>query len=194
MPPTDSIILDLPGFKIIDVTGKSYLVIRVQYLQKSACPRCESTQLRIKDTFIRRIRHILIGQRPTWLEVKAHKYQCRACNRYFNSRFNGVRPRKRATEPCRVEISRLHHKGWTQRDLANDLKLGSATIERWYQESFELQNRQYLNAYCPRVLGIDEHFFTRKEGYATTLVNLSKKRVFDVTLGRSELSLRAYLR
>lgn len=29
------------------------------------------------------------------------------------------------------------------------------------------------NRPCPRVLGIDEHFFTRKKGYATTFVDLS---------------------
>lgn len=74
------------------------------------------------------------------------------------------------------------------------MKLGSATVERWYQENFELQNRQYLNAHCPRVLGIDEHFFSRKDGYATTIANLASNRVFDVVLGRSELSLRSYMK
>ncbi len=39
------------------------------------------------------------------------------------------------------------------------------------------------------MLGIDEHFFTRKTGYVTTLVDLKNHKVFDVVLGRSELSL-----
>src|SRR5690606_34327182 len=43
------------------------------------------------------------------------------------------------------------------------------------------------------VLGIDEHFFSRKRGYATTLVDLQHHKVFDVVLGRSEPSLRRYL-
>ena len=47
---------------------------------------------------------------------------------------------------------------------------------------------------CPQVLGIDEHFFTRKKGYATTLVDLKNHKVFDVVLGRSEASLRSYLK
>src|SRR5690606_21708992 len=115
-------------------------------------------------------------------EVKAHKYACRGCGRYFNTRFPGIRPRKRSTEPCRVEISRLHHGGWTQSDISNHLKMGSATVERWYQDQFALKNREYLNALCPRVIGIDEHFFTRKDGYATTIANLVSNRVFDVVL------------
>jgi transposase len=44
------------------------------------------------------------------------------------------------------------------------------------------------------VLGIDEHFLTKKKGFATTFVDLKNHNVFDVTLGRSELSLRSYLR
>lgn len=44
------------------------------------------------------------------------------------------------------------------------------------------------------MLGIDEHFFTRKKGYATTFVDLKNHKVFDVVLGRSEVSLRGYLR
>ncbi|MEZ5570323.1 MAG: transposase [Halioglobus sp.] len=50
------------------------------------------------------------------------------------------------------------------------------------------------NRACPQVLGIDEHFFTRKRGFATTLVDLHRNKVFDVRLGRSEASLHSYLR
>ncbi len=43
------------------------------------------------------------------------------------------------------------------------------------------------------VLGIDEHFFSRKEGYATTLCDLGHNRIYDVVLGRTEASLERYL-
>jgi len=92
-----------------------------------------------------------------------------------------------------VEVADLHHHGWSQRSLSQKLRLGSASVERWYQEHFELKNRQYLGAHCPRVLGIDEHFFTRKAGYATTFADLTRQKVFDVTLGRSEPCLKGYL-
>ena len=53
--------------------------------------------------------------------------------------------------------------------------------------------RESSAAPCPRVLGIDEHFFTRRTGYATTLCDLRKHKVYDVVLGRSQSSLEAYL-
>ena len=42
-------------------------------------------------------------------------------------------------------------------------------------------------------MGIDEHFFTQKKGFATTFCDLRKGSVYDVTLGRSESSLSHYL-
>jgi transposase len=52
----------------------------------------------------------------------------------------------------------------------------------------ELQAR-----HSPKILGIDEHFFSRKKGYATTLCDLKNHKVFDVTLGRSDSALSPYL-
>jgi transposase len=47
---------------------------------------------------------------------------------------------------------------------------------------------------CPEELGIDEHFFSRRKGYATTLCDLKHHKVYDVVLGRSEASLKGYFR
>jgi transposase len=189
----DSIILDLPHFKILEVKGANFITFKVNYLAPQVCPHCDSTNLRKKDSFVRRIKHIVIGQRPSWLELKAHKFLCRGCGRYFNSRFPGILPRKQASEPCRVEIAKLHHNGWTQSHLAKDFGLGSATVERWYQDRFRIKNQELKNSHCPRILGIDEHFFTKKKGFATTFADLSRHKVFDVTLGRSEASLKGYM-
>lgn len=192
MPPADQILLDLPDLKITEVLGHSQITLRVEHLATAECPHCGSKSLRKKDTFLRRIRHVLYGQRPSWLELKTHKYCCRGCGRYFNTRLTGIRPRKRSSEPCRLEITKLHHHGWTQKSLSDQLHLGSATVERWYQEHFVQKNKEFKGAHCPRVIGIDEHFFTRKQGYATTVADLTRNKVFDVVLGRSELSLRPF--
>jgi transposase len=77
--------------------------------------------------------------------------------------------------------------------LAQRERLGSATVERWYHELLDLKARERQDASCPRILGIDEHFFTKKDGFATTFCDLGKHRVFDVTLGRSEKALEGYL-
>ncbi len=75
-------------------------------------------------------------------------------------------------------------------------QVADSSVKRWVNTKLvkRLKETALQRKECPRIVGIDEHFFTRKKGFATTLVNLEKKRIFDVKLGRSENSLDSYLR
>jgi hypothetical protein len=99
----------------------------------------------------------------------------------------------RATEAYRLEVFEAHEGGVSQRRLTTIHRIGSATVERWYQSYVKQRVSELSGRTCPQVLGIDEHVFSRKQGYATTLVDLKNHKVFDVVLGRSEPSLRRYL-
>lgn len=72
-------------------------------------------------------------------------------------------------------------------------RISWATTERWVHQRYSLRVSHQAERVAPKVLGIDEHFFTRKDGYATTFANLVTHRVFDVQLGRSALALQRYL-
>ena len=41
-------------------------------------------------------------------------------------------------------------------------------------------------------IGADEHFFTRRKGFATTLCDLRNHKIYDVVRGRSEAALSTY--
>jgi transposase len=125
--------------------------------------------------------------------LDAHKWRCRGCDKTFWQRFPGILPRRRATEPFRRSVAERHWDGISRARLSEREKIGSATVERWFLEHLNRLASERRNASCPRVLGIDEHFFTRRRGYATTFCDLARKRVFDVVLGRSEASLEGYL-
>jgi transposase len=73
------------------------------------------------------------------------------------------------------------------------LGVGEATVERYYHRYLQLQDNKTMNASCPKILGIDEKHFTKKLGFMTTFANLKTHRVYDVTLGRSEASLKDYV-
>ena len=83
--------------------------------------------------------------------------------------------------------------GVSQQALAKDFKLGKATIERWYHKRYQLEYREHKGAPYPQVLGMDEHFFNKKQGYATTFCDLRKHKIFDVVKGCSARDLKAYL-
>ena len=191
--PYDQLIIGLPDFAILSIEDGPRLVIHARCSAKQHCIKCRNTQLRKKDRFLRRIRHVSFGEKLTELLVEAFKFYCKVCKIYFRQRLPGVLPRKRASEPFRKQVSRQHHHGITQKTLAATMHVGQATVERWYQDFIRLEHHKTKGAACPRILGIDEHFFTRKKGFATTFVDFKKNKVFDVKLGRSKKSLRSYL-
>ena len=192
MPNTHRI-LNLPGFTIKNVSGYKPLVLDVNYTRISRCGRCNSKRVRIKDSFIRTVKHETIGHIPTVLRLKAHKFYCHACKRYSNQQFPGIAKYQRATERVRAQAFFQHTQGISQKTVASNLRVGIATVERWYQYRYQLESGETSNSACPTVLGIDEHFFRQKQGFATTFCNLKKHKIYDVVKGKSERSLRDYL-
>ena len=190
--PLEQSILNLPGFTLEDISGVDPLILKARYPSAPVCLRCQSTELRIKDTFYRHVRHESFGQRKVYLYLRTHKYLCRSCGRYFNDRFPGILPYRRSSEAFRKEASQKHRDGICQKTLSERLQIGEATVERWYRDLLKLKLSRSQNDPCPRVLGIDEHFFTRRQGYATTFCDLANHKIYDIALGRSELALEAY--
>lgn len=189
MPHYDPII-GLPDFKVISISEPKGIEIVVEYLGKAACPHCQGGDLRKKDSFDRRLKHNSIGLQRSVLLLRSHKFECRGCGRYFNQRFPGIRLRFRGTEPFREEVAIKHRQGFSKSCSAEFFDISSSTVERCFRGFLTTKDSHRQNAQCPRVLGIDEKFFTKKKGFMTTLCDLRKRKVFDLMLGRSELALK----
>ncbi|CZP75510.1 Transposase and inactivated derivatives [Legionella pneumophila] len=126
-------------------------------------------------------------------QFKAYKLFCNECGRYGNQQFPGIAKYQRSTERLQVQIFHHHTSGISQKELSLQFKQGKATIERWYHRRYQIEGNELLNTPCPKVLGLDEHFFSRKHGFATTLCDLKKHKVFDIVKGRREVDLNHYL-
>lgn len=186
-------IVGIPDLEVERVDRQKSIKVWAKPAKRPCCLYCGANRLRIKATYQRTLNHTRQGNQVMSLHLKSPKYHCPDCGRYFRHRFNGIRPRYRASDAYRLEVFEAHHGGVTQAKLSRTHHISSATVERWYQHQNALKRSECSNHTCPRVMGIDEHFFTRKKGFATTFVDLGKHKVFDVQLGRSESSLRRYL-
>ncbi len=127
------------------------------------------------------------------MRFKAHKFYCNACKRYSNQQFPGIAKHQRATERFKAQAFFQHTQGISQKTVANNLRVGITTVERWYQKRYRLERGESSNSPCPSILGIDEHFFSHKQGFATTFCNLKTHKIYDVVKGKSEKSLSGYL-
>lgn len=187
------ILLGLPGYEITNterVHGE--IQISARYSGPICCPHCGGKVLRDKGRYIRRVRHENWGQRHCRLLLEAHKYRCLGCKRQFRQQFPGIQRCQRASEAFQEMVYRDHLDGINRSRLGRRERIGAATVERYFQRGLKRQFGEWHPPDCPRILGIDEHFFTRRAGYATTLCDLKNHKVYDVVLGRSELSLKAY--
>jgi transposase len=188
-------VLGLPGYQITGIQERSGQVrIAVVYTGAIRCGECDGDRLRLKDRRQRTVRHETWGMRPVVLELETKRWQCLSCGRYFWQRFPGILPRKRASEPFRRMIALRHYDGISRSRLSRRENIGSATVERWFQDFLRLRAAERSSAPCPQVLGIDEHFFSRRHGYVTTLCDLKHHSVYDVVLGRSPTALEHYFR
>lgn len=186
----------IPGIQIHKSEENSLSIVlkcSVKWKVGQECPRCSSSSLKIKAYVVRELKHSIWEGKLLLLHLKVPKIVCKVCKRYFMAHVPGVLPKKRATERFRKEVFELHHGGITQKHLSITHGIGIATVERWYQDFVVYRVNELKGRPCPLVLGIDEHFFTRKKGYATTLVDLKNNKVFNVSLGRSEASLKGFL-
>jgi transposase len=187
------ILIGLPGYQITGIEmWKGEVRISARWEGGIQCPHCEGKRLRCKDRYVRRVRHEDWGQRHCVLLLEGHKFQCLECGRYFRQRFPGILPCQRASEGFRQKIFQQHLDGINCSRLGRREGIGAATVERYFRHGLGRQFREWHSHRCPRVLGIDEHFFTRKKGFATTLCDLGNHKVYDVVLGRSEASLESY--
>jgi transposase len=187
------VLLGLPQYEISEVElGGGGVKISARYVGPRACPHCGGAKLRSKGRYRRQVRHENWGLRHCVLELEARKWQCCACQRHFRERFPGILTGQRASEAFQKMIYRQHLDGINRSRLGKREGIGAATVERYFRRGLARQFGEWHSPRCPQLLGIDEHFFTRRKGYATTLCDLKNHTVYDVVLGRSELALQAY--
>jgi transposase len=189
----DEIVLGLPDYQItaIERTG-GQVRIAARYQGPKSCPHCSGDRLRSRGRYRRQVRHEDWGLRHCVLQVEACKWRCRDCGRQFRQRLPGILPDQRATEAFRMAIFTQHLDGINRSRLGRREGIGAATVERHFRHGLQRQFSARHNGRCLPVLGIDEHFFTRKKGFATTLCDLRRHKIYDVVLGRSEASLETY--
>lgn len=189
MPP----VLGLPDLYLESIDQSDTIYLNAVLRTKPSCPRCNSARIHIKDSFTREINHSRLGNQNVIVRYLSHKYICKSCGKYFNLKLQGLRGKFQSSEAFKLDVFERHSAGAAQSYLASTHKISHATVERWYKVFIKDRIDGMKNNPLPKVIGIDEHFFTKKKGYATTIADLTKHRVFDVVLGRSEASLDKYL-
>jgi len=184
----------LTDFSIKKLVTLRPACLEAAYEKETLCPNCGSSEKCIKASFWRNIKSIPQQGHPVTLRIRCHKFHCKQCGRYFNTRLYGVKKWARSTEPLKSSVFNACKKGYSNKDAASESGLSVATVERFYHQMVQQKISHQKERLCPRYLGIDEHRFSRKIGFVTTFCNLERHSVFDVAPGRSEAELLPFLK
>ena len=192
-PPSE---IGIKGYQIIRYQSKQTmeLIVKPSEQRPKACPCCGGGRLHSKGLYQRRARHLECFGRFSELIVECRRFRCMECHKSFVQPLPGILPGRHSTEPFRERIYRDHHEGICGKRLAAIARLGSATVERIYQQFTQRKAKERLSRKCPEVLGIDEHTLHKGCRFATTFCDLKRHRVFDIAEGKSAKDLESFLK
>jgi transposase len=196
MEKYNSKIINLPGYVITDHYSDNY---RLNFYvsvgsDRDYCPRCGKKTKTVYETKVRKLRHCFWHERRCNLFLNQRRFKCQNCKHRFWEVPPGTIKYARRTENFKKQIAKTALHGHDNKRVAKDFTVGQATVQRDVNHFTKLEVKKKSSQRCPRVLGIDEHYFTKRKGFATTLCDLGKHRVYDVVLGRSDLALDPFFR
>ncbi|OQY19218.1 MAG: hypothetical protein B6I36_04825 [Desulfobacteraceae bacterium 4572_35.1] len=153
----ERLLTGLADFSIKKVISVRPAQLEVVYQKETQCPECASQKKGIKASFWRKIKSIPQQGYSVTLQVHCHKYHCKQCGRYFNTRLNGVKKWIRSTKPLKHSVFNSCRRGYSNKDAAFESGLSVATVERFYHQMILQKISHQQNQQCPKFIGIDEH-------------------------------------
>ena len=156
------------------------------------CPKClQPSEVRAGKVYVV-VREAPLRERPLWLRIEKHRYYCKHCRKPFTEAVDCVWPRRRTTSYFRKAVAQSCL-NYTNLDLVRKHHTcSSGFLYKIHFDQLRSKLREKEGAYWPQVLGIDEHFFSRRKGFtefATVFCDLRKKRLFEMCLGKDKKSI-----
>lgn len=156
------------------------------------CPKCASqSKVRCGKVYVT-VREAPIRNSPLWLRIEKHRYYCKSCRKPFTEPVDCVWPRRKTTHQFRKIVSSDCDKYTSLSLVRNEHKCSSGFMYRVHYDNLKTKLNERKGAPWPTVLGVDEHFFSRRNGFTeftTVFCDLKKRRLFEMCLGKDKKSV-----
>lgn len=156
------------------------------------CPKCGSkSNVRCGKVSVI-VREAPIRNDPLWLKIHKHRYYCKSCRKPFTQNVDCVWPKRKTTHHFRKIVSEDCDKYTNLSLVRQEHKCSSGFVYKVHYDNLKTKLNERKNAPWPTVLGIDEHFFSRRKGFTeftTVFCDLKKRRLFEMCLGKDKKSI-----
>lgn len=188
---------DLLGQELKFLSSKVYRSGHIWEVKKiraefEICPKCATPSRVLCGRVQVIVREESIRQVPLWLRVHKHRYYCKTCKKPFTEPTPGAWPRRRTTQRFRHGLATACEDLTDLSRVRRLYRVSSGLIYQVFYEQLQIKLRERDNQPWPSVIGIDEHFFRRKDRvteFVTVITNMNKRRLFEVALGKNTKAL-----
>ncbi|MNL08254.1 Transposase [compost metagenome] len=160
---------------------------------KTPCLRCGSDQTVRAGKVTTTVREESLRGVSLWLRVHKHRIYCKSCKKTFAEPVAGIWPRRRSTQRFRKSVAQACGKMTDLSTVSRFYNVSHGFAYKVYYEQIEVKMREHITRnQWPEVLGIDEHFFRRKNGvtqFVTMFTNVGEKRMFEIAHGKENKNI-----
>ena len=175
--------------------GTAYSEARCEKVSKGeVCPKCACYSESVYDRRWVRIKDAPIRNTSVRLIIRKRRFYCHSCRKPFTEPVPGVLPGKRTTQRLQRAVTNACRKYSCLKDVRKDFRCSNSYIYKAYYSQLKIETKRKVNYPWPKTIGIDEHFFTRRQGYRefmTIFVDYKNKRPRELILGRTSAVLQA---
>jgi len=173
--------------------GKAHSLVRCEKVSRGeVCPRCAQFTNSIYDRRSVKIKDAPIRNSGIVLLINKRRFYCKSCRKPFTEPVPGVLPRKRTTQRLQRAVANACRKYSSLKDVRRDFRCSSSYVYKAFYSQLRIDTKSRINYPWPSTIGIDEHFFTRKNGYRefmTIFIDYKNKRPRELILGRDTSTL-----
>lgn len=163
-----------------------------------ACLRCGSIRTVKAGKCTSVVREESVRVQSLWLKIHKHRIYCKDCKKTFTEPVAGIWPRRRSTQRFRKSIAHACGRMTDLATVSRVHKVSHGFAYQVYYEQVETKLRELRDKNkWPEVLGIDEHFFRRKNGiteFVTMFTDVKNKRMFEMAHGKDGRGLMEQLK
>lgn len=183
----------LPGIKILEIkkSPQGFVILGHGLSDFEYSPCCASKSQTVYDHRWVEIKDEPVRGNQVFLRIKKKRFKCSQCQKPFTQWIDGIKKYSRLTERFKKAVFRACEKYSNLKEVREDFVCSTRTVYKIYYSQLELKSRE-LQYPWPRVIGIDEHKWAKRNGipcFATMITDHKNERVFELVDGKSSADL-----
>jgi len=162
-------------------------VVETKPTRNEPCPRCGVVCSQFYGKARTTLRDEPLRSETLYIEITKQRYFCKTCRKPFVERIDGFKSNQRSTGRFEKFIAEMCERFSNISEVQKRYHCSSSFAYKVFYKYQAIKLKEKINYGWPSVIGIDEHFFTRRNGYveyATVITDMNKKRLYEMVQGK----------